>query len=316
MSARRHAVAIGLLAGASAAILFTNTGWAQGYGGEAVPPPPPEGDDVQPGMPPADALPPAQAPDENTFEQDLSPYGRWVDTPEYGRVWVPSDTGPDWQPYTDGRWVDTDWGWSFASSVPWGWAAFHYGRWGFGLGLGWFWVPGFAWSPAWVSWRYYPGFVCWSPFAPSGFVFGHNWPGWVVLPGVHFTRPIARFRIPRTHSGPIVRAANPVAAIASRPARANFRGGGNSWGNGSVRQGGAVRGGGNARVGGSVHGARGFSPGTFRSGGTFRSTFNTGAPRSFFARGASRAWSSGGGRAFAGATRSAPAASHAFARRR
>jgi uncharacterized protein DUF6600 len=323
MSARRHAVAIALLAGASAAILFTNTAWAQGYEGEAVPPPPPEGDDAQPGMPPADALPPAQAPDENTFEQNLSPYGRWVDTPEYGRVWVPSDTGPDWQPYTDGHWVDTDWGWSFASSVPWGWAAFHYGRWGFGPGLGWFWVPGFVWSPAWVSWRYYPGFVCWSPFAPSGFVFGRSWPGWVVLPGVHFTRPIARFRIPRTHSGPIVRAANPVAAIASRAARANFRGAGSSWGNGNVRQGGAVRGGGNVRAGGSVRGgARGFSPGTFRSGGnfrssgTFRSSSNAGGSRSSFAGGASRAWSSGGGRTFAGVTHSAPAASHAFARRR
>src|SRR6266851_593030 len=97
MSTRRPTSALvfaALLAGGAAAILFTNVAMTQ-------------------------------TPDETTFEEGLSAYGRWVDTTEYGRVWVPSETGPDWQAYSDGRWVDTDWGWSFASSVPWGWAVFH-----------------------------------------------------------------------------------------------------------------------------------------------------------------------------------------------
>src|SRR2546428_595864 len=56
------------------------------------PPPPPPDEDVQ-APPPPSAHPPAQAPDQMTFEQQLSPYGRWGDTPEYGRVWVPG-VGP------------------------------------------------------------------------------------------------------------------------------------------------------------------------------------------------------------------------------
>src|SRR2546426_12751021 len=77
------------------------------------PPPPPPDEDVQ-APPPPSAQPPAQAPDQMTFEQQLSPYGRWVDTPEYGGVWVPG-VGPDWQPYADGQWVRTRWGGSFAA---------------------------------------------------------------------------------------------------------------------------------------------------------------------------------------------------------
>src|SRR5437899_5732531 len=110
------------------------------------PPPPPPDEDVQ-APPPPSAQPPAQAPDQMTFEQQLSPYGRWVDTPEYGRVWVPG-VGPDWQPYAVGQWVSTRWGWSFAAPVPWGWAVYHYGRWGWRGGFGWFWVPGYVWGPA------------------------------------------------------------------------------------------------------------------------------------------------------------------------
>lgn len=335
MTVRRNAIAIwstAFLAGSVAAV-FPRAARAQGYEGE-TPPPPPD-DEGQSAVPPADALPPSQAPDQNTFQQSLSPYGRWVDTQEYGRVWVPYETDPDWQPYTDGSWVDTEWGWSFAPTVPWGWATFHYGRWGFGSGLGWFWVPGYVWSPAWVSWRYSPGYVCWSPFAPSGFVFGRHWPGWVVLPGNHFTHPIDRFRIPVSHSVAIVRFARPVAAITSRAAIAHYRG---NWGNPAVRGGTAARPGVSVRPGTAVRANHGFTrSSTFRSGTTFRGNYNRGGvafgsnysrsgvafrgtpstvpTRSFFARGPSSGWSGGGARPQF--SRAAPAVSHGgFARRR
>src|ERR1043166_8150460 len=71
-------------------------------------------------------------PVENTrdFEAPLSPYGRWLDTPEYGRVWQPQDHASDWRPYgDDGRWVYTSYGWTWESNQPWGWACFHYGNW-------------------------------------------------------------------------------------------------------------------------------------------------------------------------------------------
>src|ERR1700674_4009003 len=75
-----------------------------------APPPPPQGPDTEPPPPPPDeetqadeepppeALPPQNPPDLPTFETQLAPYGRWVDTPGYGRVWVPNSTQrADWQ---------------------------------------------------------------------------------------------------------------------------------------------------------------------------------------------------------------------------
>jgi hypothetical protein len=39
-----------------------------------------------------------------TGYQDLDRYGRWHDTPSYGRVWFP-DVRPGWAPYRDGHWA-------------------------------------------------------------------------------------------------------------------------------------------------------------------------------------------------------------------
>src|SRR5436190_187123 len=112
------------------------------------PPPPPDADVDMNAPPPQAAEPPPQAPDQQAFEQQLAPYGRWVVTPEYGRVWVPANVGPEWQPYADGQWVSSSWGWSFSAPVPWGWAVYHYGRWAWGPALGWYWVPGYVWGTA------------------------------------------------------------------------------------------------------------------------------------------------------------------------
>jgi len=183
------------------------------------PPPPPDEEALASQPPPTEAQPPSQALDPGAFKQQLSPYGRWVDTPEYGRVWIPNGLRSDWQPYTDGRWIYTDWGWTFVSDVPWGPVVFHYGRWGFRASLGWFWVPGFVWAPAWVSWRISDGFVCWAPFGPAGFVYGPRWPGWVVVPAPHFTHPIAREVIPLAHAREIIRSARKATSIERAPVR-------------------------------------------------------------------------------------------------
>jgi hypothetical protein len=88
-----------------------------------------------------------------TFYDNLSPYGQWIDYPNYGYVWSPS-VGADFKPYaTNGHWVYTDMGWTWASDYNWGWATFHYGRWFYDNSYGWLWVPGYDWAPAWVSWR-------------------------------------------------------------------------------------------------------------------------------------------------------------------
>ncbi len=74
----------------------------------------------------------------------------------------------DFQPYaTNGNWMYTEAGWTWASDYNWGWAPFHYGRWFYENGYGWMWVPGSEWAPAWVSWSSGGDYYGWAPLGPS-----------------------------------------------------------------------------------------------------------------------------------------------------
>ena len=109
-----------------------------------------------------------------TFYDQLAPYGQWVNDPQYGNVWVPY-TAPGFRPYaTDGHWVMTDQGNMWVSDEPWGWAAYHYGRWTYNGYYGWIWVPGYEWAPAWVTWRSGDGIYGWAPMGP-GHVYGRRY---------------------------------------------------------------------------------------------------------------------------------------------
>jgi hypothetical protein len=101
------------------------------------------------------------------FYDQMSPYGQWVDYPNYGYVWIP-DAGSDFVPYsTRGHWILTDFGFTWVSDYSWGWAPFHYGRWDYDNYYGWFWVPDYEWGPAWVNWRSASGYYGWSPMEPG-----------------------------------------------------------------------------------------------------------------------------------------------------
>jgi len=105
------------------------------------------------------------------FQDELAPYGNWIDDASYGRVWAPeaSLVGADFTPYySGGHWVLTEFGWTWISDFSWGWAPFHYGRWIVVGGHGWCWVPGTIWGPAWVAWRSGDGYVGWAPLPPRG----------------------------------------------------------------------------------------------------------------------------------------------------
>ena len=103
----------------------------------------------------------------DAFYNQLSPYGTWIDYPDYGYVWSPN-TGPDFRPYaTNGHWVYTDYGWTWYSDYDWGWATFHYGRWFYEDGYGWLWKPGKEWAPAWVTWGQSGDYYGWAPIAPN-----------------------------------------------------------------------------------------------------------------------------------------------------
>ena len=105
----------------------------------------------------------------DTFYRKLEPYGAWRETDDYGYVWQPraSQQSRDWRPYTNGRWAYTDAGWTWVSEEPFGWATYHYGRWTRLRDVGWVWVPGEEWAPAWVSWRSGDNNVGWAPLPPE-----------------------------------------------------------------------------------------------------------------------------------------------------
>ncbi|MEO8275410.1 MAG: cell envelope integrity protein TolA [Thermoanaerobaculia bacterium] len=111
--------------------------------------------------------------DVGFFYNELSPYGEWVHRNPYGWVWFPRRVPANWRPYAYGRWVDSDYGWTWVSAEPFGWATYHYGRWAYDRYIGWVWVPGTVWGPAWVAWQQGGGYVGWAPLPPEiGFDIG------------------------------------------------------------------------------------------------------------------------------------------------
>ncbi len=145
---------------------------------EPAPPEPPpfggndqamnSGDDAQPvtEAPTNDPSADPSAESLDYFHEQLAPYGQWTTHASYGDVWVPQ-VANGWRPYTSGHWGYTDQGWGWIADEPWGWATFHYGRWFYDQSLGWAWVPGNVWAPAWVAWRHGDGYVGWAPLPPS-----------------------------------------------------------------------------------------------------------------------------------------------------
>ncbi len=116
---------------------------------------------------------PAMAQSADDMAAALDAYGHWVSRAPYGEVWVPDGVPRDWRPYEYGHWVYTDdWGWYWVSDDAeddWGWVVYHYGRWAHGR-IGWFWVPGDEWAPAWVDWRYGDDDIGWSPLPPDDMI--------------------------------------------------------------------------------------------------------------------------------------------------
>ncbi len=146
------------------------------------------------------------------FYDELSPYGMWVEYPNYGYVWIPN-VDREFSPYgTDGHWVFTDDGWTWVSDYPWGWAPFHYGRWAYDDSYGWLWVPNNEWGPAWVTWRRSQGYYGWAPMQPGmsievSFGGGYRVPNdrWIFVRDRDFNRPdIDRHYVDRSSNVTII----------------------------------------------------------------------------------------------------------------
>jgi hypothetical protein len=103
-----------------------------------------------------------------SFYDELSPYGTWIQDPQYGYVWRPDVDQEEFRPYySNGRWAMTEYGNTWVSNYDWGWAPFHYGRWIYNRYNQWVWLPDTVWGPAWVSWRSGGGYYGWAPLGPS-----------------------------------------------------------------------------------------------------------------------------------------------------
>ena len=138
-----------------------------------------------------------------TFYDELSPYGTWIQDPEYGYVWRPDVDQDDFRPYySNGRWAMTEYGNTWVSDYDWGWAPFHYGRWVTNRYNNWLWIPDVTWGPAWVSWRSGGGYYGWAPLGPRMGVsvnIGFNIPDlwWCFVPQAN----IYYNRFPRYYAG-------------------------------------------------------------------------------------------------------------------
>lgn len=107
-----------------------------------------------------------------TFEP-LRGYGRWIWMPSFGtHLWFPY-VEASWRPYTYGHWIHTQLGMTWVSYEPWGDIPHHYGQWVFFDDLGWGWVPGYEYAPAWVTWAVVDGYVGWAPLPPVGYRYPH-----------------------------------------------------------------------------------------------------------------------------------------------
>lgn len=147
------------------------------------------------------------------FYDELSPYGQWLDHPNYGYIWLP-DAGQDFVPYSsNGYWVLSSYGWTWVSNFIWGWAPFHYGRWDYDNDYGWFWLPDNQWGPAWVTWRRANGYYGWSPMRPGisislsfGRHYDRNRDHWIFVRDRDLQRrDISRYHVGRNEHDRIIR---------------------------------------------------------------------------------------------------------------
>ena len=151
--------------------------------------------------------PTSYVPAEYEVESDAASfddYGSWVYVSDWNRYcWRPTVVA-DWRPYSAGYWRWTPGGLTWVSYEPWGWLPYHYGTWGFDASFGWCWIPGSAYSPAWVYWSYTPSWVGWCPIGYYGYhdAVHRSTRRWHGSDGGHVRYPRLRGRVEVTQVDP------------------------------------------------------------------------------------------------------------------
>jgi hypothetical protein len=119
-------------------------------------------------------------PELEPYGYEMEGNGRWVYTPEYQYVWVPT-VFVGWAPFQYGYWAWRRGIYCWVPREPWGWVPFHYGRWVHTHNHGWAWVPPFRHAAIWnsgaVAWNIGPTHVSWVPLAPGEIYYGNRYYG-------------------------------------------------------------------------------------------------------------------------------------------
>ena len=95
--------------------------------------------------------------DFDTVLQVLNPYGAWS---KIGEKWAFTPRDHE-APYTDGRWIYTEYGWYWKGRLPHSWATEHNGYWKRGADKVWSWYPGPYWLPEIVEIRATSKYIGW-----------------------------------------------------------------------------------------------------------------------------------------------------------
>lgn len=105
------------------------------------------------------------------FAQEFgNQHGQWLWDDYFGYVWRPylnDGRYPwgGWQPYYFGRWTSVGGQLYWVPEEPWGWVPYHLGIWQWDKKLGWVWIPGSLFAPAWVDWEFFFGYSGWRPWS-------------------------------------------------------------------------------------------------------------------------------------------------------
>jgi len=89
--------------------------------------------------------------------QLINPYGSWS---KLNGKWAFTPTDHE-APYTDGRWIYTEYGWYWKGRLPHSWVTEHYGYWKRGANKVWSWYPGSYWLPEIVEIRASTKYIGW-----------------------------------------------------------------------------------------------------------------------------------------------------------
>ena len=94
----------------------------------------------------------------------------WRPANELAKDMIEESEVKEYTPYANGQWVYSDQGWYFKANTPQEDLTTHYGRWTQDENLGWVWLPGKTYSPAWVDWRQNDDYVAWAPIPPATYI--------------------------------------------------------------------------------------------------------------------------------------------------